>query len=193
MAKTFYQRDTNLATAVHAATNEDELSLTAGTGQTEIVTVVKGTSGTHWCFTTLSTEPNEADWPNGTYRAQLDVSVAGADLLYGFLTVGTANGHFARVDSGLTADLETIVQAEAAFSGTGLKLATAVWNPAAGAADNRFEALLAVQNQSAHANEDITLVFDADGFVDGPWTAAVVVSPPPPTVKLQAIDRSFSW
>ena len=41
--------------------------------------------------------------------------------------------------------------AEANFSGTGLKLATASWDPAAGAADNRY-AISATADGDTHAD-----------------------------------------
>lgn len=170
--KTYFQRNTDVATGIHVATNEDDLNAVAGGGETEASgDHAAGASSLAYCFTTASGQPNNADWPSGTYRCQLDVSAAGANMSYGLLTLNGSAGHFGRVDSGLTADQESTAQAEAAFTGTGLKLATKSWDPAAGAAGDRFECLVAARNAAAmNAAQTITLTFDSDAFVDGPWT-----------------------
>lgn len=169
--KTYFQRSTDLLSGVHAATHEDELAATAG-AETESITLTGGQSVLGWVFTTLSGEPNVADWPSGNYRCQLDVSTAGADITFGLTTAGTQAGHFALVNSGLTADQESFDQGQPLFSGTGLKLATRTIDPAAGVAGDRFECLVAATRAASHGSQTLTLVFDADSFADGPWVEA---------------------
>lgn len=178
MTKTYYHRSTAAATGVHAATNETEQATTAGAGAGSLSDILAGgASQLAFCFTTASGEPNSADWPSGTYRCILEVSTAGANITYGLRTAGAVSGHFARVNSGLTADSETVAQAEALFSGTGIKTATASWDPAAGNASDRFECLIAATRPASHGNETLTIVVDATdagatngGVSDGPWT-----------------------
>ena len=123
-------------------------------------------------WTTNSGVPNVADWPNGVYRCQIDVSSENRLDSYGFLTQGSHAGHFAVVDSGLTADQETWTQDEAAFTGTGIKLATNTIDPASGAAGDRFECLLAALGDSNGYGHHLEVSCDdSDSFADGPWTA----------------------
>lgn len=175
---TYFQRDDARVTGVHGAIAEKAFELTAGGGETFSTLLLKNiTNGVALVpFTTPSNEPNSANWPDGTYRCQFDISVAGADIEYALRLIGNKSGHFSRVDSGLTTDSETIEQVEAIFTGTGLKLATASWNPAAGNASDRFECFLAARNNNAHMTETLELTFDADAFADGPWAGETPVS-----------------
>lgn len=174
--RTFFQTSTALTNGIHDAVDTaDEflLDTTAAASSGSSGTFSGGASGYAFIFTTASGEPNDAAWPSGNYRCQLDVPTVGADLTYGFLTQGSASGHFARVNSGLTSDLETWTQGESAFSGTGLKLATTgSITPSSGNASDRWELALAAQRPASHGNQTLDLTFDADAFADGPWTAA---------------------
>ncbi len=176
-SRTYFQRDTNLATAIHATINsasENEFALTAGAGETEASGMLGGgASGLLFCFTTPTDEPDSSAWPTGNVEIHSDVSIAGADVTYGYRAAGSATGHFARVNAALTSDLETKAQTEGLFSGTGIKDAsTGSVSWTAGAADNRFEGLLAGTRPANHGNQNVTLTFDADGFAVGPWAAA---------------------
>lgn len=173
---TYFQRDTNRATGVHAAANEDALELTTASLGSENATVPMGGSLFAWTFTTPSNEPNSADWPNGAYRIQLDVATSSPPFDYGFLTLDGLAGHMARVNSGLTSDLETWTQDESAFSGTGLRLATNTINPSSGAASDRFEGLL-VWFDTCGCGGTVTLDLNiSDSFADGPWVTTVAVT-----------------
>lgn len=97
-------------------------------------------------FTTSGNPDGSTDWPNASYSMQLDVTSAGANVNYGCRTISSASGHFAVVDLGMTVDLETAQQSQAAFTGAGLKLASVVWNPATEPATTRFEAAWALVN-----------------------------------------------
>ncbi len=179
MTLTFYQRSADEATGIHVATNEDQLSTTTTTLSTENRSIAAGASELPFVFTTASGQPNQADWGNGTYRAQINVTAIGADTTTGIRTIGSAAGHFARVDTGLTADLETATQAEAGFTGTGLKLATVSWSPAAGATDNRFEILLAAQNVGSMSQNLQLTLNTTDSYADGPFDVVAAFAPPP--------------
>lgn len=171
MAITYYHRSTDLATGVHvAAGDEFEHSITQGSVATihSLSNVGGGNDSIAIVFTTVSGEPNDADWDSGTYVCRLDITAAGADMRYGLLNLGASLGHFARVNSDLTSDLETVQQDEAEFSGTGIKIANAAgWNPAAGAVGDRFECCVAQRNVAAMGNQTITIEVDDPGADPG--------------------------
>lgn len=179
--RTVFQRDTNLATGVHVVNHENELNDAAGAGETEQSQAYGGgASNLEYVYTSAAGFPNDAAWPTGDYRCQLDCS-ANTDMdnfSYGLLSLngGGAVGHFARVNTGLTSDSESKAQAESAFTGAGLKLATTgsvSWST--GSASDRFECLVAVFRSTNHGNATITMQFNSDGFADGPWTAPATV------------------
>lgn len=179
--KTFYMNNVALATGVHAGDFELELGATPA-GASQIVSGNVGSNGAIVAVgTTLGSEPNNAAWPTGTYRCQIDVLAINTDMTIGLLTQGTATGHFARVDSALATDLETKQQAESAFSFTGIKLATTgsvSW--AGGSINDRFEVAIAAVRASGHGNATVTLeVGESDDFADGPWPSGVVNENPP--------------
>jgi len=142
------------------------------------VTVPANVGGFAWKGRTASggnTSPNSAQWPTGDYRFQMDITVAGADILYGLLdqTINSVTwlGHFARVNAADTADSETKQQSEAAQSGTGLKLVTTgsvSWS--SGLDTDRYEVLVSViYNKSHGGDQDCTLqAGEVDDFADGP-------------------------
>lgn len=179
--KTFYHNSTDLVTGVHSVTasNANELGNTpVGVTTEQSGNVIPTGDALVFVATTGSVEPNETPWPTGNYRAQLDVPTVGGDLTFGLLTLGASAGHFARVNTGLTSDLETKAQAESAFFGTGLHLATTgsvSWS--SGATADRFEILIAAANAASHGNQKLSLdLGETDDFVDGPWTSAAVVN-----------------
>lgn len=177
--RTYYHNgDAATPTGAHNASYENALGLSPG-GSTNQTTAVGGNGALIAAGSTPSGEPDSAAWPTtGVYRCQIDAISVGADLTFGLLTQGSSSGHFARVDSGLTADLQTFVQDQAAFSGSGLKLAS-ITDPAwsSGNAADRFEVLIAAVRNTGHGNQDITIQLgEVDDFVDGPWPAAAAPS-----------------
>ena len=172
---TYYQRDTDLVTGVHdtvAVASENELNASAGGGETEASgSLGGGESGLLFCFTTASGEPNSDDWPSGDYRFQLNVDTVGANITYGARTAGTADGHIARVNAGLTSpDLQSWPQTEPLFSSNGTKLGTTgTIDPTSGALGDRYEILIAGTRPASHGNQALTLIFNSDAFADGPW------------------------
>ena len=164
---TYYQRDTDRAVGFRVTTNEDALELTTAVSGTESVTTNQNAVNA-WCFTTPANEPNSADWPSGTFNAQLNCSAASDGLTYG-LNTGIAIGNFARVSSDLATWLDGVTQTEGSFSGTGLKLATKLWDSAAGAAADRY--CIEVRATGDSHGDAITLTLNTtDSYADGPWT-----------------------
>lgn len=175
--RTYYLRSAALPTGTHNATFENAMIRNVAGGGTQ-QTVAVGTSGRlAWVFTTEAIEPGLADYPSGVYRVQMDVTSAGVDIVFGLLTLGAMDGHFAVVDAGLTSDLQIFTQGEPAFQGAGLHIATVPANPAAGATGDRWEILIAAQRLTGHGNQDITLRFSADCFADGPWPGGGAPAP----------------
>jgi len=175
--RTYYASNTGLSIAALACNNEEEAITATGSAASLTDTINKAKEEDTCCFTTPANEPNSAAWPAGIYRYQLDVTTADATYLtYGCLTLGTANGGFRRLDSSAASVLEgPKAQAESAFSGTGLKLATTgsvSWT--SGSASDRFNVSVAAANSHTKNNYDFVLqVNEADDFIDGPWPAAL--------------------
>lgn len=183
--RTYFARDVKRSTDAHVASREFQFELTTGTAATVSETIMGNADELVFVFTTPVGEPDSANWPNGLYRWQIDVFAAGAQITYGMLTLGLSAGHFARVADGADppgADVETWTQTQAAFSGTGLNIASRTIDPAAGTADERWEALLAGQNTNS-MNQSIELELnESDDFTDGPWPDGAVTLTPAPVV-----------
>jgi hypothetical protein len=160
---------------IHTAANPNSFGLSPSGAATETAsTNQNGLTG--FSAVTPAGEPASAAWPTtGTYRYQLDSVAAGADVTFGVLNQGASGvGHFGRVNAAATADLQTIQQDQAAFAGTGLKLAS-ITDPAwtAGSAGDRFEVVVALIRNAGHGNQDLSLQLgELDDFADGPWAAA---------------------
>ncbi|MEE9593181.1 MAG: hypothetical protein V3W28_06350 [Thermoplasmata archaeon] len=178
--KTFGLRDTDQASGVHATSTssfENQMTLSAfGAGELESENLSGGGSELTHLWTTLGSEPNEGTWPIGDYRCQLDASTIGTGITFGLRTAGAVTGHFARVNAGLTSDVDSNPQIEGLFgSPAGDKLATTgsvTWGGST--ASDRFECLLAATRAADHGNQPLEMRYDASAFADGPWT----VGPP---------------
>ncbi len=172
---TFFMNDNSTVDGPHTVLsgNERELNQTIGSP----VTLFGGNLGVndsalYAAQTTLANEPNNDDWPDGNYRAQYDIAAAGSGLTYGLRTAGAVTGHFARLNSTITTDLETHEQVEALASGTGIKLfTTGAVSWTAGALGDRFEVLLACARDGVgHGQQSMDYELgDVDSFADGPW------------------------
>lgn len=172
---TYFLHDTTLANDIHVAEFENEMEETDVAVFVKQKATVAGSSDalTH-VWTTVAGSPNDANWPNGAYRCQFDVSSVMRVTSYGFLPQGGSSGHMARVNSGVDTDEQTWTQDESAFSGTGIKQASHTIDPGAGAAGDRFECLLACLNNDTMEGTLEVQSDDSDSFADGPWTAAAV-------------------
>ncbi len=172
--RTYFASRTDLSNGIHVATFEKNASLTTTASQNQQVTIAATSDVLGWSYITPTNEPGAQVWPPGTYRFQLDVTVNNGSNEIGLLTLGGSNGHFARIDAGITTDVETKTQVESAFTGTGLKLATTgnvSWTT--GNILDRFECLVAARNPAAHGGSQISTLQAAESydFIDGPWFA----------------------
>ena len=171
--RTYYHRDTNRATGVHAAFGTDEENaFEIDTGTVELESS-SPTSAFDIAFviTTPSGEPDSGAWPTGDYRHQIDCNQVSANSEYGLRGAGDAQGHFARVNTGLTSDLESHEQTESLFTTSGLKLATTgsvSWS--SGTDTDRFECVIALNRVTGHDPIRLRIdVNETDDFADGPW------------------------
>lgn len=127
---------------------------------------------------TAAGEPNAYRWPTSGYKAQLDVTAAGADLTYGFSNIVPlgVSGWFERVNS---ADVQqdAAEQSEAAFTGTGLKSASAILNASTPARSDKHAIVLNVRNAHAINAQTITLRFGSDAWAEGPWLSRQAYAP----------------
>jgi len=176
--RTYYHNGTDLAIPAYIALNENALGLTAAGSANENASIAQG-GELAWAAATPANEPNSAAWPTtGTYRYQIDCVAAGVDLTFGLLTQAGYTGGFARINSALDTELQRIEQAQSAFSGSGLHLAT-ITNPAwsGGSASDRFAIKIAGVRVIGHGNQTITLQLgEADDYADGPWPEGGVVA-----------------
>lgn len=173
--KTFFLYDSAQANGIHTADNEfdaNETDIASSTNQGSSI-ATSSAENTH-VWVTVAGKPGDSDWPSGDYRCQIDVQAA-MDVAggYGFRTLNSVAGHFARVNSGITSDLQTFEMVESAFSGTGLKLATTgTIDPTSGATGDLAEWLLVADNTSGSMTGSLTVrCDDSDSFMDGPWVA----------------------
>jgi hypothetical protein len=171
--KTYYQRNVAQAADAVVATNEEQMTTgTAASGTLGSGNYGGGSSHLAFLFTSPASEPNNAAWPTGSYRAQLNCTAAGAGITYGMRTTGSVAGYIARYSSDLASALETKAQTEAVFSSTGLKLGTTgsvSWS--AGAAGDRYAILVGGTRAASGGNQTFTLTLNTtDSFADGPWS-----------------------
>jgi hypothetical protein len=146
MAITYHLSNLILDNLAHGPLNDFVLATASNTSGGTVRAVGSASGSTIYVHHTSAGQPGVADWPNASYKVQYDISSAGANVTFGLLTIGARTGHFGRVSSGTSVDLETAQQAEAAFAGTGLKLATVTWNPAAGGVSDRFDLCMVAAN-----------------------------------------------
>ncbi|MHA2063194.1 MAG: hypothetical protein ACXABY_02315 [Candidatus Thorarchaeota archaeon] len=178
--RTYYHNNVTLATSLHAVRAADERELgTSPAGAASVVSANLGGGSDFEAFVanTPTNEPDNATWPSGVYRYQIDCTAVGANITYGLLDLGGSNGHFGRVNSALTTEVDSHPQGDPAFVNTGLKLAayTGVWSGST--QSDRFEVLIAGIRPANHGNQTITLQLgETDDFADGPWVAAVAAA-----------------
>ena len=171
--RTIYQRSGARSVLYVDATSEHNAE--ALTGAAANVSIDEGgtTITDGFAFTSNSDFPNEAAWPSGTYRAQLDCTLNDGAFSYGLDQIGgSGNGGFHRVNSTLATSLEVKRQVEAIFTGTGLKLATTgVTSWPSAALTDRIGIVITYQRGDAHGTRTLQFqVNEADDFIDGPWT-----------------------
>jgi hypothetical protein len=170
-----YYHNPAIGPDVVGAEHPNSFGLTPSGATTESATINQnGQDG--FSAVSPSGEPDSAAWPTtGVYRYQIDATSVGADLTYGLLTQGNGNGFFARTPADGLSVTESFVQDQAAFSSSGLNIAS-VTDPAwtAGNATDRFAIVLASVRTAGHGNQTLTLQLgETDDFADGPWPSGV--------------------
>lgn len=171
--RTYFMQAAARANGVHTATDEvafetgaDSSSVTEGTGSSS--------DELSFLFTTPTSEPDQGTWTTGTFRCSFDAATVDADMEFGLLTLGGSAGHFGRVDSGLSSEVDTQVQTQGAITATGITVVdtgSVTWTGST--QSDRFECLVAQRNTATMGGpQTVTLTCDADAFADGPWPAA---------------------
>lgn len=155
---------------------ERKMSESGQTSQALSASFLGGVNKICHVFTTEAGDPGVQDWPAASggdpYRCSMNVTTAGADITYGLLG-GGENGGFHRVTSSC-GRLETVVQEEAAFSGTGVKVANhTTWDPGTGSdTSQRFQVRIRGSAGSFHGTQNLAITTDASSFAQGPWAGA---------------------
>ena len=188
MTITYYQRDTT-----DGHTWSIDTGFNAGHWQLSTTTAATGTVSYSWTgaqtaefhWTTVTNQPNVADWPNGAFNVQSDIAAIGADILVNI-------GKVSRINTAGTGVLESSVDFIAtAWSTTGLHAEAVTLDFTAGLANNRYGLSLVANNSNSHKSETLTFnVNTVDEYADGPWTGV----PPSGTgaVSLSAVTVSGS-
>lgn len=112
-------------------------------------------------FTTSGTEPAQATWPVGDYRAQIDISAidSASTVKLKLLRVGFDGG------------IKETIGTSTAHSTAGLFLFTETsWGPDTDASTDMYQVRVLVTNGNIHATKTFsTDVRHTDAFADGPW------------------------
>lgn len=172
--KTTFLTNTLSASGAHVATDELATQGSAGSG-TNSESVAAGADELAMLWSSPTDFPDEATWPTGDFRCQMDATIIDSTLTFALDTIGGSAGHFGRVDSGLGSDVNTQTQTEGDFgSPAAIKLATTGSVSFGGSTQSdRAEWLLAIASAAAHGNEALEITMGSDSFADGPWTAPV--------------------
>ncbi len=172
--RTYFIHNVIRANTIHGSVPEHSFELTADDGSTQNQDIFAETQGLRFLFNT-SNEPDNGTWPDGVYRFQFDISSLGNNITFGLLTLGSALGHFGRVNDARDTEIDSKVQSQGAFSSTGLSMATVDTTGDSWGGSNQsdgFEVNNAMANSAMHGSEGLELTYDADAFADGPWAAA---------------------
>lgn len=167
--RTYFLRSDPQPSTAHSADEENLMIRDSPGPSDQQSTNVGGNPELSFVWSSEAAEPALLSWPAGTYRVQLDVPAVGVDLVFGFLTIGAVSGHIGRIDAALDADLETFAQSEGVLTGAGLHLVTFAANWSSFNTSDRVDAALAAERQTGHGNQQITIRYSADCFLDGPW------------------------
>jgi len=169
--QTFIMRTGTSFYYAHTAQKVHSILKGFGTEDTTVASDITGDE-TLFIFCAKPGAPWVAHWPNnGVYRCQIDVSSATTDLAYGLKNFGSSPGHFGRTSKEHGTCLQAIQQAEASFTGSGLKLAT-ITNPSwsLGSHFDQLEILIAGTRTTGHSKQSLTLRLNRpDDYIDGPW------------------------
>jgi hypothetical protein len=175
--RTYYHNAVSQTIDALTADFENELGTSPAGATTQNVSTIDATGQLAWAAATAANEPDTGVWPTspGTYRAQLDVVLADVDMSYGLLTQGAGAGAFYKFYSTLATVRDSKPQDEAAFTLSGLKLATVTPGSSwlGTASSHRYGYAIAAVRTGGHGNKQMTLELgESDDFTDGPWPAA---------------------
>ncbi|MEE8598001.1 MAG: hypothetical protein V3S69_00515, partial [Dehalococcoidales bacterium] len=121
-------------------------------------------------FTSPTDEPNDAAWPSGSYRIQVDQGTIWD------ATVAIETLEFHRVNAAGTSSLENNTDTTDIASGDTFPVLRTITSSAwtAGDITDRAGIVLLTKNSSQHGGvEQIDVQIGMDMFFDGPWVAAV--------------------
>ncbi len=146
--------------------NKPLLSTQTGGNQTLSASIAQGAMNQiTFSFSTASGDPGTENLGAGSlFRMQLDVTVAGGNLTYRVEFHAVNN---ACVSQG------NVVQGEASFSGIGLRLASATWDPPSA---ERYQAHILVSHGGMHSDPAETITIrtnNSDAFYEFPDAPAV--------------------
>lgn len=178
--RTYFVTSTTEATGVHNADEELQTLTVSPGGSTNINIGGIGTNGDEViCMQSPAGEPDQAGaWGLITTRFQADVVAMDSTLELNCTNLGTALGHFARVDSGLTTEIESFQATSANITAPGLHIVevTTTWVQT-GAQSDRFEVLLCGEKMFGHGNDSFVYQADeTDDFIDGGWPAGALTA-----------------
>lgn len=171
--KTTFLTNAASANGAHSASDELATQATAGSG-TASESTGAGADEMSFLWTSPTNFPNEATWPTGDYRLQVDATTVDTTLTFAMASIGTSTGHLGRVNSAAASHLGSQhEQIEADFGAPpAIKLATTgSITPLGVDATHRAEWLIAQASGAGHGNEALTITMGSDSFADGPWTA----------------------
>lgn len=187
--RTYFLRSDSAASGAHSGDFENLMIRDVAGPSDQQATNTGAMPEIAFVWSSEAAEPSLLSWPAGTYRIQIDVPAAGVDLVFGFLSIGTAEGHIGRADLNLSADLQTFAQNEGVLSGAGLHLVTFTASWSDFSISDRIDAALACQRQTGHGNQSIAIRYSSDCFLDGPWPGGG--SPDPTGRQSEAADLAL--
>lgn len=176
MSKTYNLRANTLAVGWASAPAGNEYQMDSGTGASTADSVTMTASPMDlWAWTTAAAEPDSADWPAASagdpYKAVIDVTTMNAAVALS--NAGDAFGEsFKRLNSALTRQ-EGALGTWDSTTGTGLKtLSNTSWNPAAGAAGDRFGVVINATTSNVMMDNviSITSLNTTTTYAQGPWS-----------------------
>ena len=174
--RTYYVTSTTESGVHSAAVQELAMSAAPPGGPTTLNINGVGINGQESINTqTPANEPNQAGaWGSITIRYQIDIAFKDSTTEINATDMGSASGHFARVDAGLTGDVETFQATTANITSPGLHIieCVATWVQT-GAQTDRAAVLVNSQKVFGHGNDSWGVdVDESDDFFDGGWPAA---------------------
>lgn len=149
------------------AVGNNEQALTSTTNTTAITRTIptSTTDEISLSWSTAASNPNEADWANGTYHFSVNISSVDANV--------TIKGQLLRVNSSGTIQ-ETLINDTTGVTTAGVYTQTVDTDPSAGSAGDRFQLRLLGSNSNTHNTRSFTVTIDSTSWIEGTFTASSV-------------------